>query len=523
MLKIRKNILRSLITVVMFFGLPQFALAASSILRVDHPVAPNPIFDNISAFAPGQTINRYLEVTNISGTTQTVYLKTQNFTDLITRSRDPKDSTDNKNLSDLINLRITREVSSSTVVLFNGSLKQFSSLSPVPLSQITAGQTIRYDLEAHFDYSAKNSLQESSVNFDFVVGYDDGSGTVIPVGSSGGAAGGVIGGLQIIEPTVAIAVNNDNSAMFTWKTNEYSNSQVVFARISPNGEGFTFDPEGLNLGFPHATLIDESMLIDHSVLLKGLVPGATYAIRVVSRAGGKVSFSYQKTFIVPQSQKPNDTDQTNEQPDGTGGNTGGVTGSTDQTSGGTGGATEGAGTGGSSGTGSGSNTGSGQNGGTGTGSGTGSGSGEVGGDQTEKPPVNNNDQNNQGSSIDFLKYLKWLVALALAILGLRWLYIFIGSWRKVCIVCGYRGLHNKPFDDKNILETGEVCPSCGYEYKRHDGKTDGDINQQWELESVKRFRKQWFDKGSNWTSKDVKEPTKWSANRQLRNVPKDFK
>ena len=79
-----------------------------------------------------------------------------------------------------------------------------------------------------------------------------------------------------------------------------------------------------------------------------------------------------------------------------------------------------------------------------------------------------------------------------------------------CRICGLY-MKDKPWGDDGQSPTYEICPCCGVEFG----------NEDYDLFSIKEYRKEWLKNGANWFDKK-KKPVSWDVNKQLMNVPEDF-
>ncbi|HFT8656195.1 MAG: hypothetical protein E7D37_04275 [Enterobacter cloacae] len=81
----------------------------------------------------------------------------------------------------------------------------------------------------------------------------------------------------------------------------------------------------------------------------------------------------------------------------------------------------------------------------------------------------------------------------------------------VCRVCGAEQL-DPPWGEDSQIPNYDICDCCGVEFGYED------MN----LESIKRYRQKWLDSGANWFRKKNK-PESWSLDRQLQNIPKQYR
>ena len=81
----------------------------------------------------------------------------------------------------------------------------------------------------------------------------------------------------------------------------------------------------------------------------------------------------------------------------------------------------------------------------------------------------------------------------------------------VCRVCGAEQL-DPPWGEDGQIPSYDICDCCGVEFGYED------MN----LESIKRYRQKWLDSGANWFRKKNK-PESWFLDRQLQNIPKQYR
>jgi hypothetical protein len=143
----------------LFFVWPHSALAT--------PVAPNiliefeykPLFSEVN-FLPGNTVTRYVKVTNNTSTPKLIGVKLNSFID-------------NDNLASQLNVVITQ----NTATLYIGTLGSLYDNDVTNLSEIASGVQTQYNFAVTFNNSANNNYQNGSVGFDIQVGVS-GEGTL---------------------------------------------------------------------------------------------------------------------------------------------------------------------------------------------------------------------------------------------------------------------------------------------------------------------------------------------------------
>ena len=77
-----------------------------------------------------------------------------------------------------------------------------------------------------------------------------------------------------------------------------------------------------------------------------------------------------------------------------------------------------------------------------------------------------------------------------------------------CRVCGFY-IENLPWGEAGNCPTYEICPCCGVEFG----------NEDYTIESVKKYRNEWLSKDGYWFDPDEK-PNEWSLDEQLKSIPK---
>ncbi len=154
------------------------AAAGELILTVQFEKTP--LFSEAN-FMPGQSVTRYIKITNNTGQNGTVLIKT-------TYPSDPE------RMGDKMTLRITE----GGIELKNMSLTQFLNGVAFPLSKLDNGHDTQYDLEISFDSSAGDAYQGARLGFDISVGLEGDGGdegintTIFQSDNPGGTGGGWI-------------------------------------------------------------------------------------------------------------------------------------------------------------------------------------------------------------------------------------------------------------------------------------------------------------------------------------------
>lgn len=79
-----------------------------------------------------------------------------------------------------------------------------------------------------------------------------------------------------------------------------------------------------------------------------------------------------------------------------------------------------------------------------------------------------------------------------------------------CRVCGLF-ISDLPWGTTGKCPSYEICPCCGVEFG----------NEDYTVESTKRYRKRWISEGSNWFNPKEK-PENWNKEEQFKNIPQAF-
>jgi len=112
-----------------------------------------PLF-NQANFLPGDSIARYIKVTNNSADSFKIATKADNFAD-------------NDGLGNVLNLEIKQGGAS----LYNKKLSDFFSDGEIFLSDLVSGTQTQYDYIINFDPGAGNAYQGKNLKFDILIGY----------------------------------------------------------------------------------------------------------------------------------------------------------------------------------------------------------------------------------------------------------------------------------------------------------------------------------------------------------------
>lgn len=266
--------------------------------RLEVTFDPNPLFD-VGNFIPGDEEEGIVTVGNLTEVNQQVIAEAINVDDPDT-------------LGQMISLEIRDGADNQ---IFSDELAEFLRIGEVDLAELLASDSQTFVFTARFEDTEDNTWQESSLAFDLCIGFrgDDQSmncgGTVIgeeqdlDSGDLDGdtPGGGTVSGgrrLTIHDERVESINAPAGTAVITWRTNLLATSQVIYG-LSEVGP-YTLDLEAINFGYSSMTPEDPIKVLDHTMTIGGLVPGAVYDYRVVSRASPP-TISPAHQFTVPAS------------------------------------------------------------------------------------------------------------------------------------------------------------------------------------------------------------------------------
>lgn len=80
----------------------------------------------------------------------------------------------------------------------------------------------------------------------------------------------------------------------------------------------------------------------------------------------------------------------------------------------------------------------------------------------------------------------------------------------ICKACGYDNFPQEFWEDDSPGYI--ICPCCGCESG----------NEDYTIESTKKYRQEWLESGSKWFEKKYK-PEDWDLNQQLEQIPIEYK
>ncbi|MEK7116709.1 MAG: fibronectin type III domain-containing protein [Patescibacteria group bacterium] len=267
------------------FLLPFSAFAANPPLSVIF--SPNPLFEALN-FVPGDSKEANITVGNSDTVIRNAYVEAVNISN-------------NGNLASQMNLRIL----DGSTEIYNNNFEAFLNAGPVPLSSIGTDGSKTYNLKITFLENANDNYQGKTLKFDVCVGFSGGGQhctndiVITPErGTGGGTSGGSSGGshLMIYNERNEVPLPQTTEVIVHWETNKPATSQVIYGLAS--GGPYTLDLTLPKFGYPSITPEGLIKVINHSVLLTGLLPGETYVYRVVSRASPP-TISYEHEFTVP--------------------------------------------------------------------------------------------------------------------------------------------------------------------------------------------------------------------------------
>ena len=241
-----------------------------------------PLF-NEANIMPGDTINRWVKATNMSGYNMPIATQAINVSD-----------------PDNLGSKLSLVIKKGADTLYTGTLAEFLAAGEVYLSNLANGAQAQYDFEVNFDSLTDNPYQAKRVGFDIQIGFQGDLPTPPRPGQTFGA-GGAGGESNLIIYEETILNSGDTFATINWKTKVGAtdipypaSSQVIY---SAAGESHLLD---LNIsplyGYAHITPETDTApkVVNHSVTINGLTPGTTYFFRCISR--GSLAISQELNF-----------------------------------------------------------------------------------------------------------------------------------------------------------------------------------------------------------------------------------
>lgn len=271
-----------------FLSAPSFVFAVVP-SRLEVQFESTPLFENTN-FIPYDEVSRFAKVTNHTETAQEVIAEAINYSSCPLFSF-------NTCLAKKLHLKIT----SGEEMYFDDTLSHFYDMRGVSLGNLDAGAIKQYDFRIVFDGGLDdNDFQNSTTNFDLLVGFAGEGGGGVSTESGGGA---VLTGLQI-NNEAAVSVS-ESTAGISWNTNYNAWGHVIYG--IDTGTPYVLDLSLPNFGYPSSAPSDPALLghaellpktTNHIVNLSGLTPGTTYRYRAVSHASPP-TVGYEHTFTVP--------------------------------------------------------------------------------------------------------------------------------------------------------------------------------------------------------------------------------
>ncbi len=257
----------------------------------------SPLF-NKTNFTPGDSVTKWIKVTNTSGVAQRIAIEAINFTKPVPEN----------DLSRALTIVIKQEAAE----IYGGAgsektLYQFYQNGETYLSELTNNNTAQYDITISFPVDKGDAWQEKTTGFDVIVGFEGtegglplpppgGSASVGGGGGFNGPPGGLPPGLTIHNE--AIVSPSVNSVTITWITSYSASSQVIYALGNESHILDLTDNAGAppKYGYSRTTPEYDSFLkvFNHSVTIDGLMPGTTYYYRSVSH--GSLASSTEHSF-----------------------------------------------------------------------------------------------------------------------------------------------------------------------------------------------------------------------------------
>ena len=279
----------TLIISILIFGGIWFALP---VLAIEPPplvveFENDPLF-NEANFLPGQSVTRWVKVTNNSGENQKIGVKAINVND-----------------PDNFGSTLQIVISENGTDLYGGTtgtkyLSDFFGDGEIYLSDLASGNTTTYYFSVTFVPQSGNDYQNLSLSFDFQIGFfgKETIGEEIPSepteGEEGGGGGGVtIYGLHIFNEKSQTP--SSDTVTVTWFTNIPATSRVIYDTISHPVLG---NPP--NYGYAFSTDEDPTKVTFHSMTIEGLIPGTTYYWRAVSHTSPKEVLGDELTFTTKE-------------------------------------------------------------------------------------------------------------------------------------------------------------------------------------------------------------------------------
>jgi len=259
----------------LFFASPVFASG------LDVEFEEIPLFDEAN-FLPGESITRWVKVTNNSGQTERIAVEAINV-----------------NNSDRLGDVLVLEITEGSETRYNkNDLSRFFNEGEIYLSDLANGSSTTYNFSISFYPGTDNVFQGKTLGFDILIGFQGEEGKILPGAGSGGG-GYLPPGLTITNETTEEI--KQTTVTISWTTNYSSTSQVIYAE---EGESHILDLTDYKdtppkYGYAHTTPESDvsSKVTSHSVEIKGLESGKTYYYRCISHASLAVSTQHSFTTL----------------------------------------------------------------------------------------------------------------------------------------------------------------------------------------------------------------------------------
>ena len=270
-----------------FFGQAKAVVVDPLVVEFEN----TPLFSEAN-FLPGESISRWVKVTNNSGAAQRI-------------ATQPLNITDPNYLGNVLNLVIKE----GGTTVYNNALSNFLANGEVYLSDLANGANTQYDFTVSFYSGAQNTFQGKSLGFDILIGFQGTEGGILPGAGSTSGYGGGGGGGGWLPPGLTIqneatVGTTEISVTITWTTSYPASSQVIYALESESHTLDLTDTAGNppKYGYAHTTPESDTPaningVISHSVTISGLVPGTTYYYRAVSHGSLAISGEYSFTTL----------------------------------------------------------------------------------------------------------------------------------------------------------------------------------------------------------------------------------
>lgn len=251
--------------------------------EIDVVFEETPLFKEVN-FLPGQSVSRWVKVTNLTASTTQIGVNVIN----------PFPCVDTYCLSDKLELVISEQGNPSP--LHTGFLTYFFGKGEILLSDLAPNGVNTYDFSVTFNPGGDDDYYQglTTGEFDFKIGCfgEEAIGPQLPPGGSGDYAGLNIlhehaSGLGTEEVTIIWLTERDGVPA-------KATSRVIYARFDePHSLDKNSPP---NYGYANSTVEDPEKVVGHSVTITGLSPGVTYYYRCVSHTSPDETISRQHSF-----------------------------------------------------------------------------------------------------------------------------------------------------------------------------------------------------------------------------------